>query len=111
MYLKLYSDLLKTRFWLKSNSMENENIMLVSLCTSQVGAGTNPLEGAALGISLLESLAESGPLLTIATTHHGELKTLKYRYVMVFFFFGNLYVIGLLEMNDFVDTEAKCCLI
>ncbi|KAF7148051.1 hypothetical protein RHSIM_Rhsim03G0218100 [Rhododendron simsii] len=49
-----------------------------SLCTSQVGAGTNPLEGAALGISLLESLAESGPLLTIATTHHGELKTLKY---------------------------------
>ncbi|KAH7853449.1 hypothetical protein Vadar_002550 [Vaccinium darrowii] len=44
----------------------------------EVGAGTNPLEGAALGMSLLESLAESGPLLTIATTHHGELKTLKY---------------------------------
>ncbi|GMP25107.1 hypothetical protein CsSME_00002133 [Camellia sinensis var. sinensis] len=43
-----------------------------------VGAGTNPLEGAALGMSLLESFAESGPLLTIATTHHGELKTLKY---------------------------------
>lgn len=60
--------------------------MLVSLCTSQVGAGTNPLEGAALGMSLLESLAESGPLLTIATTHHGELKTLKYRYLIVFFF-------------------------
>ncbi|GMP25105.1 hypothetical protein CsSME_00002133 [Camellia sinensis var. sinensis] len=44
----------------------------------EVGAGTNPLEGAALGMSLLESFAESGPLLTIATTHHGELKTLKY---------------------------------
>ncbi|XP_052200687.1 uncharacterized protein LOC127807095 isoform X2 [Diospyros lotus] len=44
----------------------------------EVGAGTNPLEGAALGMSLLESLAESGPLLTMATTHHGELKTLKY---------------------------------
>ncbi|KAL7003721.1 hypothetical protein U1Q18_004869 [Sarracenia purpurea var. burkii] len=44
-----------------------------------VGAGTNPLEGAALGMSLLESFAESGPLLTMATTHHGELKTLKYR--------------------------------
>ncbi|GFZ16003.1 DNA mismatch repair protein MutS, type 2 [Actinidia rufa] len=43
-----------------------------------VGAGTNPLEGAALGMSLLESFAASGPLLTIATTHHGELKTLKY---------------------------------
>ncbi|XVF10219.1 hypothetical protein REPUB_Repub07fG0163800 [Reevesia pubescens] len=44
----------------------------------EVGAGTNPLEGAALGMSLLESFAENGALLTIATTHHGELKTLKY---------------------------------
>ncbi|KAF6156774.1 hypothetical protein GIB67_033243 [Kingdonia uniflora] len=44
----------------------------------EVGAGTNPLEGSALGMSLLESFAESGALLTIATTHHGELKTLKY---------------------------------
>ncbi|GAU25362.1 hypothetical protein TSUD_217000 [Trifolium subterraneum] len=43
-----------------------------------VGAGTNPLEGAALGMSLLESFAQDGCLLTIATTHHGELKTLKY---------------------------------
>ncbi|KAG7014662.1 mutS2 [Cucurbita argyrosperma subsp. argyrosperma] len=45
-----------------------------------VGAGTNPLEGAALGMSLLESFAKCGAALTIATTHHGELKTLKYRY-------------------------------
>ncbi|KAK9122435.1 hypothetical protein Syun_020052 [Stephania yunnanensis] len=44
----------------------------------EVGAGTNPLEGAALGMSVLESFAESGACLTIATTHHGELKTLKY---------------------------------
>ncbi|KAH9724513.1 DNA MISMATCH REPAIR 2 domain-containing protein [Citrus sinensis] len=43
-----------------------------------IGAGTNPLEGTALGMSLLEAFAESGSLLTIATTHHGELKTLKY---------------------------------
>ncbi|XP_071929483.1 uncharacterized protein [Coffea arabica] len=43
-----------------------------------VGAGTNPLEGTALGMALLESFAEAGPLLTMATTHHGELKTLKY---------------------------------
>lgn len=47
----------------------------------QVGAGTNPLEGAALGMSILESFAEAGALLTVATTHHGELKTLKYRYM------------------------------
>ncbi|XP_047320146.1 endonuclease MutS2 [Impatiens glandulifera] len=44
----------------------------------EVGSGTNPIEGAALGMSLLESFAESGAFLTIATTHHGELKTLKY---------------------------------
>ncbi|KAK1440512.1 hypothetical protein QVD17_06340 [Tagetes erecta] len=45
----------------------------------EVGAGTNPLEGAALGMSLLECFAEAGgALLTMATTHHGELKTLKY---------------------------------
>ncbi|CAI8585759.1 unnamed protein product [Vicia faba] len=44
----------------------------------EVGAGTNPLEGAALGMSILESFAQDGCLLTIATTHHGELKTLKY---------------------------------
>ncbi|XP_011075908.1 uncharacterized protein LOC105160289 [Sesamum indicum] len=44
----------------------------------EVGAGTNPLEGAALGMSLLESFADGGAWLTIATTHHGELKTLKY---------------------------------
>ncbi|KAL2317545.1 hypothetical protein Fmac_031421 [Flemingia macrophylla] len=43
-----------------------------------VGAGTNPLEGAALGMSLLESFAQDSCLLTMATTHHGELKTLKY---------------------------------
>ncbi|KAJ9539576.1 hypothetical protein OSB04_026082 [Centaurea solstitialis] len=36
------------------------------------------LEGAALGMSLLECFAEAGALLTMATTHHGELKTLKY---------------------------------
>nr|GME09651.1 endonuclease MutS2 [Ipomoea batatas] len=52
------------------------NMSLVLL--DEVGAGTNPLEGAALGMSLLESFAEAGTLLTVATTHHGELKTLKY---------------------------------
>ncbi|PKI35610.1 hypothetical protein CRG98_044064 [Punica granatum] len=31
-------------------------------------------------MSLLETFAENS-LLTIATTHHGELKTLKYRYL------------------------------
>ncbi|GAY53363.1 hypothetical protein CUMW_148760 [Citrus unshiu] len=49
----------------------------------EIGAGTNPLEGTALGMSLLEAFAESGSLLTIATTHHGELKTLKYSTVVI----------------------------
>ncbi|KAF9603785.1 hypothetical protein IFM89_037871, partial [Coptis chinensis] len=58
-------------------------IQALSTCQSlvlldEVGGGTNPLEGAALGMSILESFAEGGALLTIATTHHGELKTLKY---------------------------------
>ncbi|KAI3884208.1 hypothetical protein MKW92_006447 [Papaver armeniacum] len=55
---------------------EATHLSLVLL--DEVGAGTNPLEGAALGMSVLESFAEAGAFLTIATTHHGELKTLKY---------------------------------
>nr|GEY60308.1 DNA mismatch repair protein MutS, core [Tanacetum cinerariifolium] len=43
-----------------------------------VGSGTNPLEATALGMLLLEFFAEARALLTMATTHHGELKTLKY---------------------------------
>ncbi|KAL5128936.1 Endonuclease MutS2 [Glycine soja] len=43
-----------------------------------VGGGTNPLEGAALGMALLKSFAQDICLLTMATTHHDELKTLKY---------------------------------
>ncbi|ERN08188.1 uncharacterized protein LOC18436430 isoform X3 [Amborella trichopoda] len=53
--------------------LTNNSLVLLD----EVGAGTNPLEGAALAMALLESLAESAQL-TLATTHHGELKTLKY---------------------------------
>ena len=44
----------------------------------EVGAGTDPVEGSALAIALLRYLAENS-LLTIATTHFGELKALKYQ--------------------------------
>jgi len=40
----------------------------------ELGSGTDPVEGAALGQAVLETLLERGAL-TIATTHHGMLKT------------------------------------
>ncbi|MEG3910369.1 endonuclease MutS2 [Microcoleus sp. w2-18bC1] len=44
----------------------------------EVGAGTDPSEGSALAIALLQYLAQHS-LLTVATTHFGELKALKYQ--------------------------------
>lgn len=44
----------------------------------EVGAGTDPTEGSALAIALLQHLANHARL-TVATTHFGELKALKYQ--------------------------------
>ncbi|XWS50243.1 hypothetical protein CRYUN_Cryun12cG0071700 [Craigia yunnanensis] len=71
--LSTFSGHLKQISEIQSQSTSQSLVLL-----DEVGAGTNPLEGAALGMSILESFAESGALLTMATTHHGELKTLKY---------------------------------
>lgn len=39
----------------------------------EIGSGTEPKEGAALGIAVMEALYEQGALV-IATTHYGEIK-------------------------------------
>jgi DNA mismatch repair protein MutS2 len=44
----------------------------------EVGAGTDPTEGTALAIAVLKYLANHAQL-TVATTHYGELKALKYQ--------------------------------
>jgi DNA mismatch repair protein MutS2 len=55
-------------------ALSEETLVLLD----EVGAGTDPTEGSALAIALLQYLAEQAGL-TIATTHFGELKALKYQ--------------------------------
>ncbi|GFE71626.1 endonuclease MutS2 [Chroococcus sp. FPU101] len=56
------------------NTEEGSSLVLLD----EVGAGTDPAEGSALAIALLKYLADH-VTLSIATTHYGELKTLKYQ--------------------------------
>ena len=55
-------------------AMSQESLVLLD----EVGAGTDPSEGSALAIALLQHLADYAGL-TVATTHYGELKALKYQ--------------------------------
>ncbi len=57
-------------------AIDESNSSLVLL--DEVGAGTDPVEGSALAIALLQHLADKAQL-SIATTHFGELKALKYQ--------------------------------
>ncbi len=44
----------------------------------EIGTGTDPAEGAALGVAVLETLRERGSLV-VATTHHAAVKSWAYR--------------------------------
>ena len=69
---------------IKERNIEERNIEARDADTAnslvlldEVGAGTDPSEGSALAIALLKHLADH-TRLTVATTHYGELKALKY---------------------------------
>jgi len=53
-----------------------EGLSIVLL--DEIGSGTDPEEGTALAISILEEFANKSDL-TLATTHYGEIKALKYK--------------------------------
>jgi DNA mismatch repair protein MutS2 len=62
----------------KENSTGTQFNSKSLILLDEVGAGTDPAEGSALAIALLKYLAEHA-MLTVATTHYGELKALKYQ--------------------------------
>lgn len=57
---------------------ESDRICPSLVLLDEIGAGTDPTEGTALAIALLQKFADR-TRLTVATTHFGDLKALKYK--------------------------------
>ncbi|MBQ3645152.1 MAG: Smr/MutS family protein, partial [Synergistaceae bacterium] len=66
--LSTFSSHLKKIIHILKTSTENSLILL-----DELGAGTDPHEGAALGVAILETLKQKG-CVTLATTHHNPIK-------------------------------------
>jgi DNA mismatch repair protein MutS2 len=66
--LSTFSSHMRTIIAIVQQARPNTLVLL-----DELGAGTDPAEGAALARALIEYFLQSG-CLTIATTHHGELK-------------------------------------
>ncbi len=57
-------------------ALDHKNGLSIVLL-DEIGSGTDPLEGTALAIALLKEFADKSDI-TLATTHYGDIKALKY---------------------------------